>query len=241
MELYPAIDLRGGKAVRLLRGDYDKMTVYSDSPEATAAGFKSQGATRLHMVDLDGAKDGGTPNFEIISRIVSETGLFVEVGGGIRSMETAERYLACGAARVIIGTAAVTDPDFLERAVREFGEKVAVGVDIRDDEVAIHGWTKGGGISCFDFCERLQRLGVACVICTDISKDGALQGVNSELYRRLCHRFDMDIIASGGVTGLDDLAELKKTGVSGAILGKALYAGSISFKEALELVRGGEG
>lgn len=241
MELYPAIDLRGGKAVRLLRGDYDKMTVYSDSPEATAAGFKAQGASRLHVVDLDGARDGGTPNFNIISRIVSETRLFVEVGGGIRSMETARRYLDCGVSRVIIGTAAVTDPDFLERAVDAFGGRLAVGVDVKNEELAIHGWTKGGGINCFEFCERLQGLGVSCVICTDIAKDGAMQGVNLELYRRLCAGYEMDIIASGGVTGLNDLAQLKKTGVSGAILGKSLYAGSISLGKALELMRGGEG
>lgn len=236
MELFPAIDLRDGRAVRLLRGDYDKMTVYSENPLEVAGSFKAAGARFLHLVDLDGAKDGGTPNFELIARIVRETGLFVEVGGGIRSLETARSYLGSGVSRVIIGTAAVTDPAFLREAVDEFGGKIAVGVDIKCHEVAIHGWTKGSGVSYGDFCEKLQDIGVQCVICTDISKDGAMEGVNLELYRELTERFDMDFIASGGVTVLEDLTELSKIGVAGAILGKSLYTGGIDLKAAVRLM-----
>lgn len=236
MELFPAIDLRDGKAVRLLRGDYEKMTVYGEDPLEVAVFFKAQGAKNLHMVDLDGAKDGGTPNFELISRIVRETGLFVEVGGGIRSLETIRRYLENGVSRVIIGTAAVTDPDFLKASVREFGERLAVGVDIRGRDVAIHGWTESSSVDYSDFCKKLQNAGVRCVICTDVSKDGAMEGVNLELYRELTRRFDMDFIASGGVTVTEDLEELSKTGVSGAILGKSLYTGSIDLKAAVLLM-----
>ena len=236
MELFPAIDLRDGKAVRLLRGDYDKMTVYSDSPLEVARSFRADGAKYLHLVDLDGAKDGGTPNFQVIREIVEKSGLSVEVGGGIRSMETAEKYLDMGAMRVIIGTAAVTDPQFLKYAVARYGGKITVGVDVKGEAVATHGWTQTSEKSCFDFCGELQALGVKTVICTDISRDGAMQGVNSGLYRRLTERFDMDFIASGGVTGIEDLALLSETGVSGAILGKSLYTGGIALKEAVKLV-----
>lgn len=237
MDLYPAIDLRGGNAVRLLRGDYNKMTVYSDKPAELARSFKKDGAEYLHLVDLDGAKDGDTVNFEVIREIVSSCGLKVEVGGGIRSLATVERYLKIGVQRVIIGTAAVTDPEFLREAVGRYGEKIAVAVDIKDGLVATHGWIQTSGESCEGFCEKLQALGVKTVICTDISKDGAMQGVNEELYERLKSLFSMDIIASGGVSSIYDLLRLAETGVSGAILGKSIYTGSIELANAIAVMK----
>lgn len=234
MELFPAIDLRDGKAVRLLRGDYNRMTVYSDSPVEVAKSFRDAGAKYIHVVDLDGAKDGNTPNFQVIEEIVQKSGLKVEVGGGIRNEKIVERYLSAGVMRVIIGTAAVTNPEFLEKAVAKHGEKIAVGVDIKERFVAIHGWTETSKLDCFEFCEKLQGIGVKTVICTDISKDGAMQGPNTELYRELVSRFDMDIIASGGVTVAEDLLKLSDTGALGAILGKSLYTGSIDLKSALD-------
>ena len=236
MDLFPAIDLIEGKAVRLLQGDYNKMTVYSDSPFELASAFKKAGAEYLHLVDLDGAKDGKTPNSELIAKIVAESGLKVEVGGGIRGISAAEKYLDLGVMRVIIGTAAVTDPEFLAEAVARFGDRIAVAVDIKDGFVATHGWTQTSCESCFDFCQKLQDIGVKTVICTDISKDGALQGVNVQLYGSLTRSFSMDIIASGGVTVIDDLITLSKTGVRGAILGKALYSGRIDLAEAVSAI-----
>lgn len=234
MRIYPAIDLLSGKAVRLLRGDYDKATVYSENPLELALSFKAQGARYLHLVDLDGAKTGGLQNFSLISEIVKKSSLSVQVGGGIRNMESLRRYLDAGAARVILGTAAITDPEFLKLSLSEYGDKIAVGVDIREGFAATHGWTKTSGEGCFDFCARLQDMGAKTLICTDISKDGAMQGVNAGLYGELSQRFSMDIIASGGVSKISDLELLSETGVSGAILGKSLYTGSISLKEAVQ-------
>ena len=233
MQLYPAIDLRGGRAVRLFQGDYNNMTVYSDSPVNVAQDFEKAGATFLHIVDLDGAKDGNNPNFELISEIVRATNMRVQVGGGIRSIETVQRYINSGVSRVVIGTAAVTDPVFLEEAIAAFGEKIAVGVDIKGEKVAIHGWTRSSEKNCFDFCAELEQMGVKTLICTDISKDGAMQGPCVELYRRLVETCNMDIIASGGVSVFGDLVALAETKVEGAILGKSLYTGSISLAEAL--------
>ena len=233
MELFPAIDLIGGKAVRLVKGDYAQMTVYSDSPADVAASFEKSGAKFLHLVDLEGARDGSQTNLPTIREIIEKTGLFVEVGGGIRTLETVERYIGVGADRVIIGTAAVTDPEFLEAAVAKHGERIAVGVDIKDGYVAIKGWTEKSELSCFDFCQRLAELGVKTIICTDISKDGLLAGTNLELYRELSARFNMDITASGGVSSLDDVRKLAEMNMYGAILGKALYTGNIKLEEAL--------
>ncbi len=240
MELFPAIDLRGGAAVRLLRGDYKQMTVYSTSPVEVAKSFAAAGARYLHLVDLDGAKDGGTPNCELIAQIVSESGLLTEVGGGIRNMQAVEHYLNAGARRVIIGSAAVTDPDFLREALLRFGEKIAVGVDLKDGCVAIHGWTETSRLDGYAFIESMQEMGVKTIICTDISKDGAMQGVNAELYRELKRRFSLDIIASGGVSGLSDLETLSSIGVRGAILGKALYTGGIKLEEAIARMKEAE-
>jgi len=240
MELFPAIDLIGGCAVRLVKGDYAQKTVYSDNPAEVAKSFAAAGAKYLHVVDLEGAKDGGTPNLETIQNIVENGGLLVEVGGGIRSEEVIKKYLDAGVFRVILGTAAVQNPVFLEEMVQKYGEKIAVGVDIKDGMVAIKGWTEVSQESCFDFCEKLQRIGVRTIICTDISKDGLLSGTNLELYKELSEKFFVDIVASGGVTTLDDVKKLADMGMYGAILGKALYTGNIDLKAAVELTKGGK-
>ena len=239
MELFPAIDLIGGCAVRLVKGDYTQKTVYSDNPAEVAKSFAAAGAKYLHVVDLEGAKDGGTPNLETIQNIVENGGLLVEVGGGIRSEEVIQKYLDAGVFRVILGTAAVQNPAFLEEMVQKYGEKIAVGVDIKDGMVAIKGWTEVSAESCFDFCEKLQKIGVKTIICTDISKDGLLSGTNLELYKELSEKFSVDIVASGGVTTLDDVKKLADLGMYGAILGKALYTGNIDLKAAVELTKGG--
>lgn len=237
MNIFPAIDLYSGKAVRLFKGDYSKMTVYSENPLEVARDFEQKGAEFIHLVDLEGAKDGTTPNFETIKSIAENTRLFTEIGGGIRSMETVEKYLGAGVDRVILGTAAVENQDFLKAAVNKYGEKIAVGVDIKDGFVAVKGWTEASSYSCFDFCEKMRETGVKTLICTDISKDGAMQGTNRELYRELAEKFDIDIVASGGVSTLDDIKALKKLGLYGAIIGKAYYIGAIDLKEALEAAK----
>ena len=240
MELFPAIDLIGGCAVRLVKGDYAQKTVYSDNPAEVAKSFAAAGAKYLHVVDLEGAKDGGTPNLETIKNIVEKGGLLVEVGGGIRSEEVIKKYLDAGVFRVILGTAAVQNPAFLKEMVQKYGEKIAVGVDIKDGMVAIKGWTEVSQESCFDFCEKLQKIGVKTIICTDISKDGLLSGTNLGLYKELSEKFSVDIVASGGVTTLDDIKKLADMGMYGAILGKALYTGNIDLKTAVELTKEGK-
>ena len=237
MLIYPAIDLYGGKAVRLYKGDYAQMTVYNDNPVEVAKDFAACGATRIHLVDLEGAKNGTTPNFETVTAIKAQTGLFCEIGGGIRNMDTIDRYLAAGVDRVILGTAAVTEPGFVEQAVAKYGEKIAVGIDIRDGFVAIKGWTEKSEENAFDFSEKMQNIGVKTLICTDISKDGAMQGTNHDLYRELSQRFDMNIIASGGVSSMDDVERLSKLDIHGAIVGKAYYTGAIDLKKAIEVAK----
>ncbi len=237
MKLFPAIDLYGGKAVRLLKGDYAQMTVYSDNPLAVAKDFEKQGATCIHLVDLEGARDGTTPNIDVVEKIARQTSLFCEIGGGIRTMETVERYLNSGVDRVILGTAAVNDPEFLRQAIAAYGEKIAVGVDVKDGFVAIKGWTESSAFSCFEFCETMQNLGVKTLICTDISKDGMMAGTNRELYKQLSERFSVDITASGGVSSLDDIRALKEMKLYGAIIGKAYYTGAVLLEEALEVAR----
>ena len=235
MLIYPAIDLYEGKAVRLYKGDYSNMTVYSDDPPAVAEHFAQCGATHMHIVDLEGAKNGSTPNFETVLEIKRRGGLFCEIGGGIRSMETIARYADAGIDRIILGTAAVTEPGFVAQAVKKYGDKIAVGIDIKDGFVAIKGWTEKSEYSAFDFCAIMQEAGVGTLICTDISKDGAMQGTNHELYSELMRRFDMQIIASGGVSSLDDVIRLSRAGVYGAIIGKAYYTGAIDLKKAVEV------
>lgn len=238
MILLPAIDLYEKKVVRLTRGDYAQMTVYNDDPVAQAASFQEAGAQWLHTVDLEGAKDGSTPNYSVIEAICKETSLKVEIGGGIRSLDTIQKYLDAGVERVILGTKAVTDPAFLEESLEKFGSHIAVGVDIKDGKIAIKGWLETAQHSVEDFFTKLCKLGVSTVICTDVSKDGMLAGTNVDLYRQLSQQFSLDLIASGGVSSLEDLARLKELGLYGAILGKALYTGALDLKAALKEMEG---
>lgn len=233
MKIFPAIDLYDGKAVRLYKGNYDQMTIYSDNPVEIALDFKKQGAKYMHLVDLEGAKTGGTPNIETIKKIVSMAGLFTQVGGGIRSIEVVEKYLSAGVSRVILGTSAVTDDKFLKQSIKKYGDKIAVGVDIKDNFVAIKGWTENSNLNAYDFCKYLQDVGVTTVICTDISKDGAMKGANYDLYKELSERFKMDFIASGGVSDLEGIKTLANYGLYGAIVGKAYYTKAISIKDAI--------
>lgn len=237
MLIYPAIDLYEGKAVRLYKGDYNQMTVYSENPLEVAQDFLRCGATHIHIVDLQGARDGNTPNLELICKIKESTSLFCEVGGGIRSMEVVGRYLDAGIDRVILGTAAVTQPDFVKAAVAQYGDKIAVGVDIKDGMVAIKGWTETSDRDAMAFCGQMQALGVRTIICTDISKDGAMQGTNHSLYRTLSSQLDLQIIASGGVSSLEDIRRLSGQKLYGAIVGKAYYAGDIDLAAAIEVAK----
>lgn len=237
MQIYPAIDLFQGKAVRLYKGDYAQMTVYNEDPAAVAADFKAKGAACIHMVDLEGAKSGTTPNFATICRVKEQTGLFCQVGGGIRNMETVSKYLDAGLDRVILGTAAVTDSNFAKAAVDAYGERIAIGVDIKDGFVAVKGWTEKSSLEAFAFCEKMEKLGIQTLICTDISKDGAMQGPNAKLYAQLFRQLGMDIIASGGVSNLEDIRRLAAMGLHGAIVGKAYYTGAVDLKEAIEVAR----
>ena len=237
MLIYPAIDMYEKKAVRLYKGDYAQMTVYSENPCAVAQEFKKCGATHIHLVDLEGAKVGTTPNFDLVKSIKEETGLFCEIGGGIRSMETIEKYLSAGIDRVILGTAAVTSPGFVVEAVKAYGDKIAVGIDIKDGYVAIKGWTETSEENAMDFTAKMQAIGVKTMICTDISRDGAMKGANHELYRELAERFDMNIIASGGVSSMEDVEKLTALNIHGAIIGKAYYIGAIDLKEAVEVAK----
>ena len=237
MIIYPAIDLYEGKAVRLFKGDYNQKTIYNDNPLLVADDFVKSGADHIHLVDLEGAKNGLTPNFDVIRRIKEEAGLFCEVGGGIRNMQVVSKYLDAGIDRVIVGTAAVSDPDFLKKAVSQYGSKIAVGIDIKDGYVAIKGWTEKSEFEAFDFCKQMEDTGVATIICTDISKDGAMQGTNRQLYKDLSAEFSIDIIASGGVSSIDDIRQLRQMDLHGAIIGKAYYTGAIKLKEAIEVAR----
>lgn len=237
MLIFPAIDLFERQAVRLFKGDYLKKTVYSDCPLNVAKDFKAKGAKCIHLVDLEGAKDGTTPNFDIVCEIKNKTGLFCEVGGGIRSIETIEKYVSAGIDRVILGTAAAENPEFVKKAVEKFGEKIAVGVDIKDGFVAIKGWTETSNQTAEDFLKKMETIGVKTVICTDISKDGAMQGTNRELYKKLSREFSVDIIASGGVSSMEDVSALKEMGLYGAIIGKAYYVGAVDLEEAIEVAK----
>lgn len=237
MLIFPAIDLYEGRAVRLYKGDYAKMTVYSEDPAAVARDFAAQGVRQMHTVDLEGARDGGTPNLGIIERIAKETGLFVECGGGLRDMAAIDRAFAAGVGRVILGTAAVSDERLLAESVQKYGEKIAVGADLRDGRVAIRGWREDSGLTAEVFLRKVEALGVRTVICTDISRDGAMRGANAELYERLQREFGLELIASGGVSSLEDVARLRALGLYGAIIGKAYYTGDISLREAVEAAR----
>ena len=234
MIIFPAIDLSGGQAVRLYKGDFAQKTVYSARPLSVAEDFKRQGATHVHLVDLDGAKTGFRTHFDLICDIKNRTGLFTEVGGGIRTQEDVRAYLSAGIDRVILGTVAVQDPTFIERLPASYRDKVAVGVDVKDGKVAVKGWTETSDRDAFDFCRWLEQQGVRTVICTDISRDGAMRGTNRALYARMQTRYAMDIVASGGVSSLDDVRALKSLGLYGAIVGKAYYTGAIDLKQAIK-------
>lgn len=235
MLIFPAIDLYEGKAVRLYKGDYSQMTVYNTDPVAVARDFRAAGATHVHLVDLEGARDASTPNLDTVCRIKSDCGLFCEIGGGVRSMAVVDRYMAAGLDRVILGTAAVNDPDFLKQAIDKYGDKIAVGVDIKDGFVAVKGWTEKSTLNALDFCRDLEKRGVKTLICTDISRDGAMKGANHALYRELSERFGMQIVASGGVSSIEDVKRLADMALYGAIVGKAYYTGAISLREAIEV------
>ena len=236
MIIFPAIDLYGGKAVRLYKGDYSRMTVYSDSPLEVAKDFWKKGAEQVHIVDLMGARDGGTPNLEMVKEIIREIP-FVEIGGGIRTMEAIASYIDAGASRMILGTAALENRELLAEALRQYGEKIAVGADIREGCISVKGWTETSSVTVDDFFADMEALGVCNIICTDISKDGAMSGTNRELYSRLSHSYSVRITASGGVSTLDDVCALRKMGLYGAIIGKAYYTGAIALKEAIEAAR----
>jgi phosphoribosylformimino-5-aminoimidazole carboxamide ribotide isomerase len=234
MLIFPAIDLVGGKAVRLYKGDYNQMTVYDDDPLNTARRFEAAGATHLHMVDLEGARDGGTPNFDTVKRVVENTGLFVEIGGGIRDMAVIERYLSAGVRRVILGTAAIADVAFTRDAIRRFGDAIALGADVKNGEVAIRGWLELSGMTLDAFCEKYQAMGARTLICTDVSRDGAMAGANRALYADLQKKYSMNIVASGGVSALEDVTALAALGLYGAIIGKACYTGAIDLAQAIK-------
>ena len=237
MLIFPAIDLYEKKAVRLYKGDYAQMTVYSNDPLSVAKDFETKGAACLHLVDLEGAKTGETPNLDVIKSIVENTSLFTEVGGGIRNMKTVRAYLDAGVDRVILGTAAVKDPDFLKEALTTFGEKIAVGIDLRNGKIAIKGWTETADIDTEDFLLSLQNMGLSTVICTDIAKDGAMQGANHALYQKLSEKFSLNIVASGGVSSLEDVKRLSAMNLYGAIIGKAYYTGAVDLAEAIEVTK----
>lgn len=237
MILFPAIDIVDGKAVRLYKGDYDQMTVYNDNPASVADDFKNCGAQAIHIVDLEGAKDGGTPNFDTVVAIKRASGLFCEIGGGIRSMEVVDKYLSAGIDRVILGTAAIEDEKFLKAAVEKYGEKIAVGADIKDGFIAVKGWLERSQVTADEFFEKMQNIGVKTIICTDISRDGAMRGTNLDLYRTMSRRYQVDITASGGVSSMDDVLALNDMGMYGAIIGKAYYTGAIDLKEAVNAVK----
>ena len=234
MKIYPAIDIRGGNVVRLLQGDYDRETVYSLNPVEVARKFKEAGATCLHVVDLDGALEGDLINKDIIKRIVSETGLYVEAGGGVRSLQRIEQYLSAGVSRVILGSAAAENFTLVVDAVKFFGGKVAVGVDAKDGKVAVHGWKKVTDIDAVDFCRKLREVGLHTVIYTDISRDCMLGGANLAAYEELVKIKGLRIIASGGISGTDEIKKLTAMNVRGVVLGKALYDGVLDLKKTIE-------
>ncbi len=234
MQIFPATDILGGKVVRLTKGDYNQVKIYADSPAEMALEFMKDGATNLHMVDLDGAKDGAPVNFDAIKEAAKIKDLFIEVGGGIRDMKRIEDYINLGVKRVILGTAAIRNYPFVEEAVKEFGNAVAVGVDAKDGFVAVSGWQETTSVKSVEFCKKLRDTGVATVIYTDISKDGMLSGTNLEIYKELSEIKGLDIVASGGITFAHEIETLRDMNIYGAIVGKAVYEGKLSLKDALK-------
>lgn len=238
MLLFPAIDIYRGQVVRLIKGDYTQMTVYNNNPVKIAEDFVKKGVKNIHIVDLEGAKDGETPNFDVIKNIKDRTGVFCQVGGGIRDEDAVKKYIDSGFDRVILGTAAIENDDFLQKMVREYKNKIAVSIDILDNYVRTRGWQSSTNINVFEFFEHLEKCGVKCVICTDISKDGLLKGVNRELYKKCSQLYSIDIIASGGITSIDDISYLKSENLYGAVVGKAYYDGKIDLVESIKIAEG---
>ena len=237
MKIFPAIDLYDHKAVRLYKGDYAQMTVYSDDPASVTVDFQKKGATCIHVVDLEGAKNGAPAHLDVIEKIANTTDLFMETGGGVRDLATVEAYLSRGANRVILGTSAVTDETFLKAALDKYGEKIAVGADIADGKIAIKGWREKSEYSAEAFLQKMQGLGVKTIICTDISKDGAMRGANLQLYKTIGEKYALDVVASGGVSTIEDVKALAQMGTYGAIIGKAYYLGAIDLTEAIEVAK----
>lgn len=235
MIIFPAIDLRGGKCVRLIQGDFDKETVYSDDPQATALKWQSMGAKFLHVVDLDGARAGSPQNLDAIKKILDAVNIPIEVGGGIRTLEDAARLLSLGVRRVILGSVAVENPALVAEAVQRFGDKVVVGIDARNGFVAVHGWEKSSSVKVGDLAKQIVAAGLKTIIYTDISKDGMLSGVNAAAFTELAKESGAQIVASGGVRSIEDIRALKAAGVSGVIVGKAIYTGSLDLKSAIKL------
>ncbi len=235
MHIFPAIDLFGGAAVRLYKGDYNNMTVYDRDPLRVAKAFLACGATHLHMVDLEGARLGEIRTFSLVEKIVSETKLKVEIGGGIRTEDAIQRYLDAGVERVILGTAAVNNRDFLSDMASKYGDRLAVGIDIRDGYVAVKGWTESTSVTCDEMFSQITSLGITRVICTDIARDGAMDGTNRSLYAELSQKYKVNIVASGGVSTLEDIRVLKAMNLYGAIIGKAYYTGAIELTEAIRM------
>lgn len=238
MLIFPAIDMYGGKAVRLYRGDYEQMTVYSDDPVSVARDFVLAGAEQIHMVDLEGARDGDMPNLGTVREIYKATGAFIELGGGIRSLDALARVFDAGVSRAILGTAAVSDPAFLEAAVAKYGSKIAAGCDLRDGVVAVKGWLESSGVTADEFFSRMTALGIDTIICTDIARDGAMRGANAALYGEIMAAHPgIKLIASGGVSGMEDIGRLRVLNLYGAIVGKAYYTGAIDLRKAVEAAK----
>lgn len=233
MIIFPAIDILNGNCVRLIQGDYNQERVYGDSPVDMAKKWEALGGEFIHIVDLNGAKSGESVNKEVIAKIAKAVSVPVQVGGGIRSLEVIEDYIKSGVARVIIGTAAITDKDFLQKAVATYGDKIAVSVDARAGYVATDGWTDTSDVRAIDLVKELEALGVSTIVYTDIAKDGMLQGPNLEEQEAIQQATNMDVIASGGVTTVQDVANLRKLGLYGAIIGKALYDGKLDFRDVV--------
>lgn len=237
MEIFPAIDLYDNKAVRLFKGDYAQMTVYSNDPVSVAQDFENKGARYIHMVDLAGAKEGKPVHLSIVKAVAEKTKLFIEIGGGIRSMGSVDAYINAGANRVIIGTSAVENQAFLMEALAKYGDKIAVGADVKDGKIAVKGWIEKSEYGLDEFLQKMQELGVKTVICTDVSKDGAMKGANVELYKHISDNFSLQVIASGGVSSIENIKEIKNSGAYGAIVGKAYYIGAIDLAQAIEVAK----
>mgnify|MGYP002623805513 CR=1 FL=1 len=235
MIIFPAIDLRGGKCVRLIQGDFDKETVYSDDPQATALKWQNLGAKFLHVVDLDGARKGSPQNLSAIKNILDAVKIPIEVGGGIRTLEDVEKILSLGVRRVILGSVAVENISLVEEAVKKFGDKIVVGIDARDGFVAVHGWEKSSAIKADELAKKISAAGVETIIYTDISKDGMLSGVNAKIFSELEKKSGAKIVASGGVKSIEDIRALKAEKISGVIVGKAIYTGALDLKLAIEI------